>query len=215
MIGGGLSVVTALVIREQQTDDKALASIIDDVREQVEGGSLLSEGLARHPETFSRLYIAMVEAGEAAGVLDVVLDRVAIQIEKEEKIKRRVKGAMIYPSIVLTFATLVMTGLLMFLVPVFVKIFDSLGGKLPALTLLVVHGSNLLRHWWFVIFPVIGISIFSFFRWKKTEAGRQAWDRFKLKVPMQIGSVVLKVSMARFSRTLSTLIASGVDIMRA
>ena len=215
MIEAGLSVVTALVILEQQTDDKALAIIVDDVREQVEGGSLLSEGMSRHPETFSRLYIAMVEAGEAAGVLDVVLDRVAIQIEKEQKIKRRVKGAMIYPSVVLTFATLVMTGLLMFLVPVFVKIFDQLGGQLPSLTLLVLHVSNLLRGYWFVIFPVIGMSIFSFFRWKKTEAGRQAWDRFKLKIPMQIGSVVRKVAMARFSRTLSTLIASGVDIMRA
>ena len=215
MIEAGLSVVTALVILEQQTDDKALATIIDDVREQVEGGSLLSEAMSRHPETFSRLYMAMVEAGEAAGVLDVVLDRVAIQIEKEEKIKRRVKGAMIYPSVVLTFATLVMTGLLMFLVPIFVKIFDSLGGQLPALTQLVLHVSNLLRGWWFVIFPVIGLSIFSFFRWKKTETGRQAWDRFKLKIPMQIGSVVRKIAMARFSRTLSTLIASGVDIMRA
>ena len=215
MIEAGLSVVTALVILEQQTDDKALAIIVDDVREQVEGGSLLSEGMSRHPETFSRLYIAMVEAGEAAGVLDVVLDRVAIQIEKEQKIKRRVKGAMIYPSVVLTFATLVMTGLLMFLVPVFVKIFDQLGGQLPSLTLLVLHVSNLLRGYWFVIFPVIGMSIFSFFRWKKTEAGRQAWDRFKLKIPMQIGSVVRKIAMARFSRTLSTLIASGVDIMRA
>ena len=215
MIEAGLSVVTALVILEQQTDDKALAQIIDDVREQVEGGSLLSEAMTRHPETFSRLYIAMVEAGEAAGVLDVVLDRVAIQIEKEEKIKRRVKGAMIYPSVVLTFATLVMTGLLMFLVPIFVKIFDQLNGQLPTLTLMVLHVSNLLRHWWFVIFPVIGLSIFSFFRWKRTEAGRQAWDRFKLKIPMSIGAVVLKVSMARFSRTLSTLIASGVDIMRA
>jgi type IV pilus assembly protein PilC len=215
MIEAGLSVVTALVILEQQTDDKALAQILDDVREQVEGGALLSEGMSRHPETFSRLFIAMVEAGEAAGVLDVVLDRVAIQIEKEEKIKRRVKGAMIYPSVVLTFATLVLTGLLMFLVPVFVKIFDQLGGQLPTLTQYVLHVSNALRHWWFVIFPVIGLTIFSFFRWKKTEPGRQAWDRFKLRIPMQIGSVVLKVSMARFSRTLSTLIASGVDIMRA
>jgi type IV pilus assembly protein PilC len=215
MIEAGLSVVTALVILEQQTDDKALATIIDDVREHVEGGSLLSEGMSRYPDTFSRLYIAMVEAGEAAGVLDVVLDRVAIQIEKEEKIKRRVKGAMIYPSVVLTFATLVMTGLLMFLVPIFVKIFDQLNGQLPMLTQVVLHVSNLLRGWWYVIFPVIGGTIFSFFRWKKTEAGRQAWDRFKLKLPMSIGSVVLKVSMARFSRTLSTLIASGVDIMRA
>ena len=215
MIEAGLSVVTALVILEQQTDDKALATIIDDVRENVEGGSLLSEAMSRYPNTFSRLYIAMVEAGEAAGVLDIVLDRVAIQIEKEEKIKRRVKGAMIYPSVVLTFATLVMTGLLMFLVPIFVKIFASLGGQLPMLTQMVLHVSNLLRGYWFVIFPVIGITIFSFFRWKKTELGRQAWDRFKLKLPMSIGAVVLKVAMARFSRTLSTLIASGVDIMRA
>jgi type IV pilus assembly protein PilC len=215
MIEAGLSVVTALVILEQQTDDKALAEIIDDVREQVEGGSLLSEAMARHTTTFSRLYIAMVEAGEAAGVLDVVLDRVAIQIEKEEKIKRRVKGAMIYPSVVLTFATLVMCGLLMFLVPIFVKIFDQLNGQLPTLTLMVLHVSNLLRNWWYVIFPLVGLTIFGFFRWKRTPTGRQTWDRFKLRMPMSIGAVVLKVSMARFSRTLSTLIASGVDIMRA
>ncbi len=157
----------------------------------------------------------MVEAGEAAGVLDVVLDRVAQQIEKEEKIKRRVKGAMIYPSVVLIFATLVMTGMLMFLVPVFVKIFDQLGGELPMLTQQVMHVSNLLRGYWFIIFPVIGLVIFGFFKWKKTEVGRQAWDRFKLRLPAQIGVVVRKVAMARWSRTLSTLIASGVDILRA
>jgi len=215
MIEAGLSVVTALVILEQQTDDKALAAVIDDVREHVEAGALLSEAMGRHPTVFSRLYLAMIEAGEAAGVLDVVLDRVAVQIEKEQKIKRRIKGAMIYPSVVLTFATLVMTGMLMFLVPIFVKIFDSLGGELPMLTQYVLHASNLLRGYWFVIFPLLGGGIYSFFKWKKTEAGRQAWDRFKLRIPMQIGSVVRKVAMARWSRTLATLIASGVDIMRA
>ncbi|RDI73558.1 Type II secretory pathway component PulF [Gaiella occulta] len=215
MIEAGLSVVTALVILEQQTDDKALAAVIADIREQVETGALLSEAMARHTTVFSRLYIAMVEAGEAAGVLDTVLDRVAIQIEKEERIKRRVKGAMIYPSVVLTFATLVMTGMLMFLVPIFVKIFDQLGGELPTLTQYVLYASNALRGYWFVIFPVVGLSLWSFFRWKRTEPGRQAWDRFKLRLPAQIGSVVRKIAMARWSRTLSTLIASGVDIMRA
>lgn len=215
MIEAGLSVVTALVILEQQTDDKALATVIADIREQVETGALLSEAMARHTTVFSRLYIAMVEAGEAAGVLDTVLDRVAIQIEKEERIKRRVKGAMIYPSVVLTFATLVMTGMLMFLVPIFVKIFDQLGGELPTLTQYVLYASNALRGYWFIIFPVVGLSLWSFFRWKKTELGRQTWDRLKLRLPAQIGSVVLKVSMARWSRTLSTLIAAGVDIMRA
>jgi type IV pilus assembly protein PilC len=224
MIEAGLSVVTALVILEEQTDDEALAEVIDDVRERVEGGALLSEAIAAHPDVFSRLYIAMVEAGEAAGVLDVVLDRVATQIEKEEKIKRRVKSAMIYPSVVLTFAFLVLTGLLMFLVPVFVKIFDQLGGQLPKLTQIILHLSNGLRHPLFPGVPIPGVlfliggligGFIWFRRWKRTDKGRAAWDSFKLRIPMQIGSVVRKVAMARFSRTLSTLIASGVDIIRA
>ena len=215
MIEAGLSVVTALVVLEQQTDDPALGAVIDDVRERVEGGAFLSEAMSHHSDTFNRLYVAMVEAGEAAGVLDTVLDRVATQIEKEEKIKRRVKGAMIYPVVVLCFATLVLAGMLMFLVPVFQKIFDSLGGDLPTLTQYIVHASNGLRSYWFIIFPAIGFIIFAFRRWKKSEPGRKIWDRFKLRVPMTIGQVVRKVSMARWSRTLSTLIAAGVDIVNA
>ena len=224
MIEAGLSVVTALVILEQQSDDDVLRTVIDEIREEVETGSLLSEAMAKHPNVFSRLYIAMVEAGEAAGVLDTVLDRVAIQIEKEQQIKRRVKGAMIYPTIVLTFATLVMTGMLMFLVPIFVKIFDSLGGELPKLTQYVMYASNALRHPWFPGIPIPGVvfvatavggGFYLFRRWKSTESGRAKWDAIKLRMPLSIGSVVLKVSMARWSRTLSTLIASGVDIMRA
>jgi type IV pilus assembly protein PilC len=215
MIEAGLSVVQSLVILEQQTDDQNLGAIIDDVRERVEGGALLSEAMVEHPHVFSRLYVSMVEAGEAAGALDTVLDRVATQIEKEQKIKRRVKGAMIYPTVVLIFATLVLIGMLMFLVPIFVKIFAELGGELPKLTQYVLFASNGLRSYWFIIFPVAGGIIYGFFRWKKTETGRQAWDRFKLRIPMQIGGVVRKVAMARFSRTLSTLIASGVDIMKA
>jgi type IV pilus assembly protein PilC len=215
MIEAGLSVVTALVVLEQQTDDPALGVVIDDVRERVEGGAFLSEAMAQHPDTFNRLYVAMVEAGEAAGVLDTVLDRVATQIEKEEKIMRRVKGAMIYPVVVLCFATLVLAGMLMFLVPVFQKIFDSLGGQLPTLTQYIVHASNGLRSYWFIIFPAFAGIIYAFRRWKKTESGRKVWDRFKLRVPMTIGQVVRKVAMARWSRTLSTLIAAGVDIVNA
>jgi type IV pilus assembly protein PilC len=215
MIEAGLSVVTALVVLEQQTDDSALGVVIDDVRERVEGGAFLSEAMSHHPDVFNRLYISMVEAGEAAGVLDTVLDRVATQIEKEQKIKRRVKGAMIYPLVVLSFATLVLVGMLMFLVPVFQKIFDSLGGDLPKLTQFVVTASQGLRNYWFILFPLFGLIIYGFMRWKKTEGGRQIWDRFKLRVPFTIGVVVRKVSMARWSRTLSTLIAAGVDIVKA
>jgi type IV pilus assembly protein PilC len=215
MIEAGLNVVSALVILEEQTDDKYLAVVISELRGDVEGGLLLSQGMARHPKVFNRLYVSMVEAGEAAGILDQVLDRVAFQIEKETQIKRRVKGAMIYPTMVLIFATLVLIGMLMFLVPVFVDIFSQLGGQLPTLTQWVVNASNLLKTKWYVIFPAIGLTAFGIRRYKKTESGRQLWDRLKLKIPMKIGQVVLKVTMARFSRTLSTLVAAGVDIIKA
>jgi type IV pilus assembly protein PilC len=215
MIEAGLNVVSALVILEQQTDDKYLAVVIKELRSDVEGGLLLSQALARHPKVFSRLYISMVEAGEAAGILDQVLDRVAFQIEKETQIKRRVKGAMIYPTMVLIFATLVLIGMLMFLVPIFVKIFADLGGELPTLTQWVVAVSDLLRARWFIIIPGMIGAVMGFRRWKRSEGGRKIWDRFKLKIPMKIGQVVLKVTMARFSRTLSTLVAAGVDIIKA
>jgi type IV pilus assembly protein PilC len=214
MIEAGLNVVSALVILEDQTDDQALAAVLVELRKDVEGGLLLSEAMARHPKVFSRLYVSMVEAGEAAGILDIVLDRVAFQIEKQEKIRRKVKSAMVYPTMVLIFATLVLIGMLMFLVPVFVNIFAQLNGQLPTLTAYVVKVSNLIRHRPYIIL-LIPAGVFGFMRWKKTESGRQKWDTFKLKVPMRIGDTVLKVTMARFSRTLSTLVAAGVDIIKA
>src|SRR3954451_12277727 len=215
MIEAGLNVVGALVILESQTSDDALAVVISELRKDVEGGLLLSEAMARHPKVFSRLYISMVEAGEAAGILDIVLDRVAFQIEKQEAIRRRVKGAMIYPTMVMIFATLVLIGMLMFLVPVFVKIFGQLGGDLPTLTLYVVKASNLLKNYWFIIIPTLISMPFLFKKWKATEGGRQTYDRLLLRLPMKIGDTVLKITMARFSRTLSTLVASGVDIIKA
>jgi type IV pilus assembly protein PilC len=215
LIESGVSIVQSLVILEKQTQDKNLAAVIEEVRNDVESGVIISKALARHPRVFNRLYVAMVEAGEASGTLDLVLDRVAIQIEKETQIKRRVKGAMIYPTLVLCFATMVLTGMLLFLVPIFVKIFADLGGELPMLTQWVLVVSNGLRSYWFVIFPTVGFSIFGLLRFKRTERGRQLWDRTKLKLPMKIGDVVLKITMARFSRTLATLVGAGVDIVKS
>jgi type IV pilus assembly protein PilC len=215
MIEAGLNVVGALVILESQTSDNALAAVVVELRKDVEGGLLLSEAMARHPRVFSRLYISMVEAGEAAGILDIVLDRVAFQIEKQEAIRRRVKGAMIYPSMVMIFATLVLIGMLMFLVPVFVKMFGQLGGTLPTLTQYVVNASNMMKSYWFIIMPSLIAMPIAFKRWRRTENGKQTWDRILLKLPMKIGETVLKITMARFSRTLSTLVASGVDIIKA
>src|SRR5438270_5152921 len=198
MVEAGLNIVAALVILEEQTDDKYLAAVIHELRADVEGGLLLSQAMGRHPKVFSRLFVAMVEAGEAAGILDQVLDRVAFQIEKETQIKRRVKGAMIYPTMVLIFATLVLIGMLLFLVPIFVDIFKTLGGSLPTLTQYVVNLSNFLKAEYMFIFPIMGLAFFGFRKAKKTDQGRRLWDRFKLRAPMKIGGVVLKVTMARF-----------------
>ena len=214
MIEAGLNVVGSLVILEQQTDDPALAAVVKHLRGEVEGGLLLSEAMAKHPRVFSRLYVAMVEAGEAAGILDIVLDRVAFQIEKQEQIRRRIKSAMTYPTMVLIFATLVLIGMLMFLVPIFEGIFKTLNGQLPTLTQYVVTASHALKTAPYVLLIIPG-GMWAFFRWKRTESGRKVWDSFKLKLPVKIGDTVRKVTMARFSRTLSTLVAAGVDIIKA
>jgi len=215
MIEAGLSVVASLVILEEQTEDMNLAKVIAQVRSDVEGGMMLSEAMSQHPAVFNRLYCSMVEAGEAGGILDNVLDRVAIQIEKEAAIKRRVKGAMIYPSMVLIFAILVLSFMLIVLVPVFVGMFEQFGGKLPTLTQWVVNASNFMRSYWFIIFPGMGASFWALKRWKKTEKGRHTWDAMLLHLPMKIGDTVSKIAMARMSRTLSTLTASGVDIIKS
>jgi type IV pilus assembly protein PilC len=215
MIEAGVSVVAALVTLEEQTEDKYLREVIAEIRSDVEGGMVLSKAFARHPKVFNRLYVSMIEAGESSGTLDKVLDRAATQIEKENKLRRRVKGAMVYPSVVITFASLVLTFMLLFIVPVFAQIFEDLNGELPKPTQFVMGMSNLLRHWWFIIFPLLIGLFFAFRRWKQTESGRQIWDRFKLKIPMKIGAVVHKVALARVSRTLATLIAAGVDIIKA
>jgi len=215
LIEAGVSIVSALLILEEQTDDKVLIPAIVNIRERVESGALLSTAFAQHPRIFGRLYVSMLEAGEASGTLDKILDRLAVQIEKETQIKRKVKGAMVYPTVVLTFASIVLAGMLIFLIPVFSGIFAQLHGHLPMLTQEVVDLSNLLRGYWFIIFPIIGGSIWGVFRWKRTENGRRLWDRLRLRLPMKIGDVVLKITMARFSRTLATLVGAGVDIVKS
>ena len=213
MIEAGVSVVAALVTLEEQTDDKYLREVIAEIRSDVEAGMVLSQAFARHPKVFNRLYVSLIEAGESSGTLDEVLDRAATQIEKETQLKRRVRGAMVYPAVVMTFASLVLTFMLLFIIPVFVGVYDQLDGELPSLTQFVMAMSNALRHWWFIIFPAIAATIFGLRRLKRTEKGRQVWDRFKLRIPMKIGDVVRKIALARMSRTLATLVAAGVDII--
>src|SRR6266568_4078317 len=215
-LSGEISASDLVGAREQLR----LKGLLAQSLREIEGSSSDGKGFTfkkvkpKSLQVFSRQFATMIEAGEAAGILDQVLDRVAYQIEKQEAIRRRVKSALVYPTMVLTFATLVLIGMLMFLVPVFVKIFASLNGQLPTLTAYVVSVSNLLRTKPYLIL-LIPLTIWAFFRWKKTESGRQKWDTIKLKIPMRIGDTVLKITMARFSRTLSTLVAAGVDIIKA
>ena len=215
MIEAGVSVVAALVTLEEQTDDKFLREVIGEVRGDVESGLILSRALGRHPKVFNRLFVAMVAAGESSGTLDTVLDRVATQIEKDTKLKRRVKSAMVYPTVVITFASIVLVFMLMFIVPVFQSVFKQLNGQLPLPTQIVVNMSHVLRSSWYIIFPLVGLAIWSLRRFKQTPQGSQWWDRFKLRVPMKIGDVVHKIALARLSRTLATLVAAGVDIITA
>ena len=171
MIEAGLNIVAALVILEEQTDDVYLAEVIAELRADVEGGLLLSQAMARHPKVFNELYVSMVQSGEASGMLDHVLDRVAEQIEKETKIKRRVKGAMVYPTVVFTFAALVLVAMLMFIVPIFAKIFVELGRPAASADASGGQASNVLRNQWYIIFPLIALPIWGTLRYKQHGVG--------------------------------------------
>ena len=182
MIEAGVSVVSALTTLEHQTDDRYLREVIGEVRSDVEAGMVLSKAFARHPKVFNRLFVAMVEAGESSGTLDNVVDRIAIQIEKDNTLRRRVKGAMIYPLLVMSFAVLVLTFMLMFIIPVFQNVFVELGGQLPTPTRILIGMSEALRGYWFVIFPAIALLVFGFLRWKKSDSGERQCRRQALLI---------------------------------
>ena len=217
MINSGLAMLRALTVLEEQTENKKFATVLGQVRADVEAGISLSDSLEKHPKVFSPLYINMVRAGEIGGILDEVLNRLATQLEKDDQIKRAVKSAMVYPLMIASFALIVMTGMVLFLIPVFAGMYSQLGNaKLPALTRGMVTVSDTMRSWKGAIVLVVIIGLIVLIRkLKHTEKGTMAWDRFKLRVPMGIGEVVRKIAVARFSRTLGTLVSSGVPILQA
>jgi type IV pilus assembly protein PilC len=216
LINAGLPIVRALYVLSEQTEKKKLKETIDAVRGDVEAGSSLSEALEQHPKVFNRLYVEMVKAGEIGGMLDGVLLRIADQLEKEAELRRKVKSAMIYPLFVMGFALLTLTFLLVFIVPIFAKMFADLGGTLPLPTRIVIGVSNILTSLWgILVYLALGVALFLFLRWRKTERGRKVWGRVSLRLPVKIGEVVQKVALARFARTLGTLSAAGVPILQA
>jgi type IV pilus assembly protein PilC len=216
LINAGMPIVRALYVLSEQTQNKKLEEVIDAVRGDVEAGLSLSEALEKHPKVFNRLYVEMIRAGEIGGMLDGVLLRIADQLEKEADLRRKVKSAMVYPLFVMGFAFLTLTFLLIFIVPIFGRLFEELGGTLPLPTRIVMGVSDILASVWGVlVYLAIGVAIFLFLRWRKTERGRKVWGRVSLKIPVKIGEVVQKVALARFARTLGTLSAAGVPILQA
>ncbi len=217
MVNSGLSMLRCLYVLEEQTPNKRFATVIGQIRADVEAGISLSDALEKHPKVFSRLYTSMVRAGELGGILDEVLVRLATQLEKEDSIRRAVKSAMVYPILIGSFAIIVLIGMVMFLIPIFAAMYKDIGGaQLPMLTRVMVNISNTARSWWglVILAGIIGF-IWVLRRLKRTERGTMVWDRFKLHIPMGIGEIVRKLAVARFSRTLGTLITSGVPILQA
>ena len=214
MINSGLSLLRSLNILAEQTESKALAEIVNQVRMDVEKGSSLSQAMSKHPKAFGRLYVSMVRAGEIGGALDSVLMRLADTIEKQVELRRKVKSAMTYPLVVAVLVLTIVTAMLLFVIPMFQDIYKQLGGTLPPPTQLLINISNICRKFWYLIFLVEGGGAFAFRRWINSEEGRKQWDAIKLKVPV-FGKLVRKTALARFSRTLSALVRSGVPILES
>src|SRR5256714_5931715 len=215
MVASGMSILRAFHVLEDQTENEKLKGILAQVRQDVEAGISLSDALEKYPDVFNQLYIAMVRTGETAGMLEESLMRVADQLEKADSLRRQVRAAMAYPIMIGAFALVVMLALVAFLIPVFEKVFKDFHGKLPAITQISVAASHLVTgEWWLLILLTVG-GIVGFKKWKKTAMGHRQWDTIKLKIPAKIGDVILKIALARWSRTFSGLVHSGVPILQA
>jgi type IV pilus assembly protein PilC len=212
MITSGMSILRSLYVLEVQTESKFLKETIVSVRKDVEAGLALSAAMARHPKVFSPLFVAMTQAGEAGGVLESALLRVADQLEKDASLRRQIKSAMIYPALVITFAIGVMMALVAFLVPVFEGVFKQFGGELPKITQVSVFLSHAVLGYWWLMFLLTFAAAVSFFRWKASSWGRPQWDHFRLHVPMKIGQIVQQVAVARWARTFTS---AGVPLLQS
>jgi type IV pilus assembly protein PilC len=213
MIDAGLPLVQCLDILAEQNPNKRFKEIIRQVRQDVEQGSTFAEALRKHPKPFDALYVNLVQAGEIGGILDTILNRLAVYLEKADALARKVKGAMVYPTTVLVVAIGVVVLMLVKVIPTFAKMFEDFGGELPAPTQMVITISNFMQHWVWLAMIVIATALYSFFyARRKNLRFRRATDAFFLKMII-FGPLLQKVAVARFTRTLGTMIASGVPIL--
>jgi type IV pilus assembly protein PilC len=212
MINSGLPLVQSLDILAKQSENKALRTVIQEILYDVESGQTLADAMGEHPKVFTDLYKNMVAAGEAGGILDTILLRLAVFLEKADALKRKVKGAMIYPAVIFTVAGVAVTVLLLFVIPTFQTMFESAGVPLPAPTLFVIMLSKLLQNYWYAIFGGIIALVVLIRQYYKTPGGQLALDKLILNIPI-LGPLQRKTAIARFTRTLGTLVSSGVSIL--
>ncbi len=222
LVASGMPMLRTLHTLEEQTQDERIEVAIGGLRSDVEAGSTLEQSMERHPEVFDRLYRAMVRSGEQSGRLEDALDRIAYQVEKSDSLRRQVKSALMYPALIFGFAMVVLVAIVAFVIPVFVGIFEEISAEnpeekadLPLPTKVCVTASDVLTGYWYILIPGLVVSFVLFFRWKRTEKGKEVWDRFVLRLPAQIGDVIQKVALARWSRTFSGSVAAGVPMLQA
>jgi len=212
MIDAGLPLVQCLDILSRQAENKEFAKVIGQVKTDVESGDSLADALRKHPKVYSHFYVNMVEAGEAGGMLDTILGRLAAYMEKAASLKSEVRGAMVYPAVIVSIAILVVVFLLIYVIPVFAEMFDSFGGTLPAPTRFVMFLSDLVQAYILYTIPFVVALFLLFRRFYRTDKGRLVVDKLVLKLPV-FGPLIQKVSVAKFTRTLGTLVGSGVPII--
>jgi type IV pilus assembly protein PilC len=222
LVASGMPMLRSLYTLEDQTEDERLKDAIAGVRNDVEAGSSLADAMERRPHVFDTLFRAMVRSGESSGRLEESLDRVAYQLEKMDALRRQIRSAMMYPAFIFSAAVVIMLAVVAFIVPVFADVFKQVAegqpgtsADLPFLTQITMGVSSFVTGYWFVWLPVlIGVAV-AFIQWKKTEVGRAQWDRIKIRIPFHIGDIVRKVAVARWSRTFSGAVGSGVPILQS
>jgi len=212
MIDSGLPLVQCLEILSTQQVNRTFKDVLGKVKESVESGSTFADALSRHPKVFDRLFVSLVAAGEVGGILDTILNRLAAYTEKSMKLKKQIKGAMVYPATIMSIAIIVVAVIMIFVIPTFAKMFTEFGGELPAPTKFVITLSNIIvKYILLIILAIVGI-VFAVKKYYTTENGRKTIDRLALKAPI-FGQLIRKVAVAKFTRTLGTLVSSGVPIL--
>jgi type IV pilus assembly protein PilC len=215
MVASGMSILRSFHVLEDQTENEKLKQILADVRQDIEAGVSMSSSLEKHPDIFDDLYVAMTRTGESAGMLEESLDRIADQLEKADSLRRQIRAAMAYPLMIGAFAACVLLALVAFLVPVFEEVFKDFNGKLPVITQISVGMSHFVTGRWYLLIAMIIGGVIGFKKWKRSSWGRYQWDAIKLKIPAKIGDVIHKIALARWSRTFSGLVHSGVPLLQA